>query len=299
MAVDYQMLPQQTKNSSLFRSSFTVGKRNRTFSQAMVTIAAIALIEIFIAGWKLVPEFVSEFGNWQATREKILLISPTIAGSLPDVQEANAGAAALSLRRAILMETSGQTVKALALLKSLQTIPNLPSNLRTEIRNHIHSHTLLEDRLSKKTDIAASLGTRDDVDLQLGSTLGIIECKLMDGKPTGRILRVAMKARPGTSVDVQNIKIHVYFYEKTNDGEVVLTDAPIHSEWLSPPVDWSKGNPEILDVLYSGQVSSNPNTFYGYVVGIYYNGELQDTRAVPVRLVRDFPPPLFLATPSK
>jgi hypothetical protein len=47
--------------------------------------------------------------------------------------------------------------------------------------------------------------------------------------------------------------------------------------------------------LYSGpQASSNPNTFYGYVIGIYYNGELQDSRAVPVKLVRDFPPPLFL-----
>lgn len=299
MAVDYQMPAQQSKNVALFRSSPTVGNRNRTFSQAIVTIAVIALIEIFAAGWKLVPEFVSEFGNWQATREKILLISSSIAGPLPNIQEANVGAAALSLRRAILMETSGQTAKALTLLKSLQTIPNLPSNLQEEIRNHIRNHTLLENQLSKKTDIVAGLGTRDDADLQLGSTLGIIECKLMDAKPTGRILRVAMKARPGTSVDVQNIKIHVYFYEKTNEGEVVLTDAPIHSEWLSPPVDWSKGNPEILDVLYSGQVSSNLNTFYGYVVGIYYNGELQDTRAVPVKLVRDFPPPLFLTTPSK
>ncbi len=294
MFVDYQMSAQQPKKISIFCPSQISG--NRTFSQAIMTIAVIALIEIFVAGWKLVPEFVSEFANWQTSREKTLLLSSTIAGASPPVQEANA-AAALSLRRGIMMET--QTAKALALLKSLQSIPNLSSDLQAEIQNHIR--TLLTDYLSsKQADIAASLGTRDDVDLQLGSTLGIIECKLMDGKPIGRTLRVAMKARPGSSVDVQNIKIHVYFYEKTNDGEVVLTDASIRSEWLSPPVNWNNGNPQILDVLYSGpQASPNPNTFYGYVVGIYYNGELQDTRAVPVRLARDFPPPLFLTAPSK
>ncbi len=264
-----------------------------TFLWAMGIISVLVLIEVLAAGWKLFPELVDEWTSWRVG-PRAAVVSPT--GKTSHVSPSNE--ANLAFHHAVMMETAGQTAKALGLLKSLQAIPNLPPALQTEIQSHLRALSAIS--ISKQTDLGANLGPRDEVGLPSGSTLGIIECKLMDGKPIGHTLRIAMKARPGSAIDVQNVKIHVYFYEKTNDGEVVLTDSPIRSEWLSPPVDWSNGTPQILDVLYSGpQASSSPNTFYGYVVGIYYNGELQDSRAIPVRLVRDFPPPLFLTTIPK
>ena len=42
-----------------------------------------------------------------------------------------------------------------------------------------------------------------------------------------------------------------------------------------------------------------PLQYYGYVVGIYYNGELQDQRAVPVSLLDKFPPPIHKPLPTE
>jgi hypothetical protein len=283
------MSAEQPKKFSVFPQPHQADS-SPTFIKAIIIIGVLVLIEILAAGWKLFPELTDQLTSWWATQK---------AGSFSFTNSSKETHAALVLRRAISMETSGQTAKALALLKSLQAIPNLPSSLQTEIKNHLRTLMLSAEAASMPKQDTSGSEMQDDVGFQPGSTLGIIECRLMEGKPTGQTLRIAMKARTGASIDVQNVKIHVYFYEKTSEGEVVLTDSAIRSEWLTPPVDWANGTPQILDVLYLGsQSSGSSNTFYGYVVGIYYNGELQDSRAVPVKLIRDFPPPLFLTSPQ-
>jgi hypothetical protein len=100
------------------------------------------------------------------------------------------------------------------------------------------------------------------------------------------------------------MKLHVFFYEKDEGGEVQLTESKVVSQWISPPVNWADNEPELLDVTYilpdsslPGSAASNGSpgrTFAGYIVGIYYNGELQDTRADPGNLVKKFPLPLYL-----
>ncbi len=283
---------ERSKGFSFFQRFFRMGSCSLTFPIAIVLISIFVIIEILLASWRLAPGLVHQLSvRWVAHGTSAL---PGAIFSHSSKQTNTTADAGSILRRAITMENSGQTAQAVALLRNLQAMPNLPSGLQTEVQNHLRTLSVA----SSQANIASAI--QGDEGLPAGSTLGIIECKLMDGKPTGRILRVAMKARPGLSIDVQNVKIHVYFYEKTNDGEVVLTDSPIRSEWLNPPTDWSNGTPQLLDVLYSGpQATSAPNTFYGYIVGIYYNGELQDSRAVPVRLAREFPPPLFLTTGPK
>src|SRR5690606_27684809 len=90
------------------------------------------------------------------------------------------------------------------------------------------------------------------------------------------------------------VKILAYFYEKTEDGEEVLTDSRIDNQWMSPPIDWADNEPEILDLEYTlpEMSGAEPGRQYlGYVVGLYYTGELQDFRSDPAPLVRRFPLP--------
>jgi hypothetical protein len=103
---------------------------------------------------------------------------------------------------------------------------------------------------------------------------------------------------------VQDVKIHVYFYEQSEDGDVVLTESKVISQWLSPPVDWTANEPELLEVQYTLPDSGLPGSaaengapgkkYFGYLVGVYYNNELQDFRADPASLAKDFPLQLYL-----
>jgi hypothetical protein len=85
----------------------------------------------------------------------------------------------------------------------------------------------------------------------------------------------------------------VRFFEKNTDGEIFLTESSVSSEWISPPVDWADNEPEILDVRYP-LPKAKDRVYYGYTLAIYYQNNLQDVRAVPGILDRQFPSELFL-----
>lgn len=156
-------------------------------------------------------------------------------------------------------------------------------------------------RLLRQQGAAASSDNhelRDQVGLQPGSTLGVVDAKLTDGKEGDHAvknLRLAVKARPGEEVDGRDVRINVTFYEALN-GEVVPTTSRVQSMWFTSPVDWKDDGIEILEVKYEvpriGPNGGPPPTFYGYMVNIYYRGQLQETRADPVSLQELFPPPL-------
>lgn len=138
---------------------------------------------------------------------------------------------------------------------------------------------------------------RDQVGLQPGSTLGVIDLQLKDtaGAKPVKDLRLAIKARPGERVDASDVRINVTFYEMVN-GEVVPTMSRVQSMWFTTPVDWKEEGIEILEVKYEipriGPDGGPPPAYYGYMVNIYHRGQLQDTRADPVDLQGMFPPPL-------
>jgi hypothetical protein len=189
--------------------------------------------------------------------------------------------------------------------------PGLPEEVRSQAQARIDelSKTLAQ-RPSAPQDVtpalpdAAGADIRDDVGLQPGASLGIVDARLRDGKPGTKSLMLAVKSRPGSSINVQDVKIHVYFYEQMEDGEVVLTESKVVPQWLSPPVDWAANEPELLEVQYTMPESGLPGSaadsgspgrkFVGYIVGVYYNNELQDFRADPASIAKDFPLQLYL-----
>lgn len=119
-------------------------------------------------------------------------------------------------------------------------------------------------------------------------------------------LRVPINAKAGSHVDVRDVVIQVFFYDQLKDGSVVETNANVSSEWSSAPIDWaSPSEPEVLDVEYA-QSEPSPNdphakearNYFGYEVRVYYKGDLNDTRAEPVKLLKQFPPPATVSASS-
>lgn len=133
--------------------------------------------------------------------------------------------------------------------------------------------------------------------------LSIGDVQLRDGAPGTKVLQIATKAKPGSSIDARNLKLHVFFYEKDEKGEVQLTGSRASTNWITPPVDWKDDETESVDVTYTlpdntGPFSTPGRQFAGYVTGIYYNGKLQDTRAEPGALAEKFPLPPSLKQDS-
>lgn len=155
-------------------------------------------------------------------------------------------------------------------------------------------------RLLRQSNVtsASSLELRDQVGLQPGSTLGVVDLRLNDNNAEDaavKNLRLAVKARPGEPVDGRDVRINVTFYEMF-DGEIVPTTSRVQSMWFTPPVDWKSEGIEILEVTYEvpriAPDGGPPPKYYGYMVNIYYRGQLQETRADPIDLQELFPPPL-------
>ncbi len=215
------------------------------------------------------------------------------------------------LRRARLYETLQQPADAASDYARVAALPGLTPELRataerklTQLGGTISgtpstpSATAIEDVPRSGADI------RENSGLQPGASLGIVDTRLRDGSAGTKVLRVAIKARPGANIDTTQMKIHVFFYEKDENADIQLTESKVVSQWISPPVNWADNEPELLDVTYimpdsalPGSATSNGSpgrTFAGYIVGIYYNSELQDTRADPGHLAKKFPLPLYL-----
>lgn len=143
-----------------------------------------------------------------------------------------------------------------------------------------------------------SLQLRDQVGLQPGSSLGVVDLRINDKEEGGvamKDLRLAVKARPGEPIDGRDVRINVTFYEMLN-GEIVPTMSRVQSVWFTTPVDWKNEGIEILEVKYEvprvGPDGGPAPQYYGYLVNIYHRGQLQETRADPVQLQDLFPPPL-------
>ena len=121
-----------------------------------------------------------------------------------------------------------------------------------------------------------------------GASLGIVNSSLENLGEGGRKLLVSIKALRRDPVDVPQVKVQVYFYDD-QEGEISPSKAQVTSSWMSLPVEWKEGGPELLEVKYLPD-SIDPRTkFAGYVVAVYYKGDLQDYRAEPSRLSKLFP----------
>src|SRR5436853_4381165 len=105
-------------------------------------------------------------------------------------------------------------------------------------------------------------------------------------------LKVGVKPRPGTE-NGHVVRIIVSFYDRTKDNKMKPTDARTSYSWLTPISDWSDATPKYLVATYvrpKTQPSlSDGRRYGGFIVRVYFDGQLQDDRATPPELLTLFP----------
>ena len=126
--------------------------------------------------------------------------------------------------------------------------------------------------------------------------MGIVSARLVTGEDGSKKLLIAIKSRTGDSIEVPQVKVQVYFYDQDGDsGDVFPSKAQVTSSWMSLPVSWKKkGEPELLQVSYLPEQTDTMPKFAGYVVAVYYKGDLQDYRSEPSNLQKKFPLKYFI-----
>ena len=135
-----------------------------------------------------------------------------------------------------------------------------------------------------------------------GKVLAIGGIALADEEDAGAAKKFAMtvpvRASTSEAVAVREMKVFVLFYERMNGKEITKTSANVSNRWTSAPVDWKDGGTETLQVNYElpvQQARTEHREYYGYIVRLYYRGELQDTKAEPITLNQKFPAPYILS----
>jgi len=126
-----------------------------------------------------------------------------------------------------------------------------------------------------------------------GAVIEILNADIKGTEGGSKTLQLAIKSRSREPIEVPQVKVQVYFYDEQG-GEIVPSKAQVTSRWLSAPVDWKNGKPELLEVRYLSDSVDPDVRFAGYVVAIYYKGDLQDCRADPPKLRKLFEPKYFI-----
>jgi TolB-like protein len=137
-----------------------------------------------------------------------------------------------------------------------------------------------------------------------GSILAITETTLVETKDpnaqTHLSLRIGVKPRPNTQ-NGHVVRLAVSFYDLMRDNKMKPTDARTAYDWLTPDRDWTDGTPKFLAATYVRPKTQAPSPdgrqYGGFIVRVYFDGQLQDARATPPELLTLFPAPDQLAPP--
>ena len=83
-------------------------------------------------------------------------------------------------------------------------------------------------------------------------------------------------------INVADVDILVLFYDQLDAKTIVQTASDVSYHFTSSPIDWADGEPEMLEVEYkqaaplAADIKKGPLKYHGYIVRVYYKGELQD-----------------------
>jgi len=123
------------------------------------------------------------------------------------------------------------------------------------------------------------------------ATLKIVKDRLSNTEDGSKKLQVAIKANSQEQIDSAQEKVQVYFYDQDGD-EIVPSKAQVTSKWLN----WKSGETQLVEVTYLPESVDPSVKFAGYVIAVYYKGDLQDCRAQPARLQKLFEPKYYIGT---
>ncbi|MCX6959126.1 MAG: hypothetical protein NTW91_02330 [Verrucomicrobia bacterium] len=162
------------------------------------------------------------------------------------------------------------------------------------VKKPLESSRLNEILNAQATEKPFTPGTSDST-MPGAPLLQILNARLEGNEEGSKKLQVTIKSSPKETIDVPQVKVQVYFYDEDN-GEIVPSKAQVTSSWTSPPVDWRNGEPELLEVRYLPESADPGMKFTGYLIAVYYKGDLQDCRADPPRLKKLFEPKYYIGS---
>jgi serine/threonine-protein kinase len=106
------------------------------------------------------------------------------------------------------------------------------------------------------------------------------------------VLKVGVKPRPKTE-NGHVVRIMVSFFDLNKDNKFVPTDAQVGYDWITATRDWTDAKPKFIAATYirsKNQASPTDGRRYGgFIVRVYFDGKLQDTRATSSHLLKLFP----------
>lgn len=109
---------------------------------------------------------------------------------------------------------------------------------------------------------AAGAQSNDSAGIPDGSDFGISQvtqtARTDPDAETKLALRVGVKVRAGIAIDHTRVKIQVFFYDVVDNDQVVLTDADVSYEWITPGHNWEGTDTEVLDVTYLRRKRNDP-----------------------------------------
>src|SRR5437870_3241700 len=105
-------------------------------------------------------------------------------------------------------------------------------------------------------------------------------------------LKVGVKPRPGTP-NGHAVRIVVSFYDLTKDNQMTPTNAQVGYRWLTSEAGWAEPAPRFLEATYvrpkTQTLFADVRRYGGFTVRVYFDGQLQDSRANPPDLLTLFP----------
>ena len=113
-------------------------------------------------------------------------------------------------------------------------------------------------------------------------------------------LKVGVKPRPGTP-NGHAVRIVVSFYDLTKDNKMMPTNAQIGYHWLTSANGWAEAAPRFLEATYvrpkTQTLFADGRGYGGFTVRVYFDSQLQDSRASPPHLLTLFPGEDHLTNP--
>ena len=237
-------------------------KRNGTIVAALWVLGAIAVLELILAAIALAPRVASGLRS----------------GSGPNSAQASVG-------------STGQSIPD-------QGAPFQPNRkAQAPVQPSQQSGEMTGDSPASAPLLGNQQGDRPnrqppaDASVSGDAALKIVNATLEDAGDGSKKLRVAIKSNPKEQIESTQEKVQVYFYDQAGD-EIVPSKAQVSSKWLN----WKSGEPQLVEVSYLPETVDPGIKFAGYVIAVYYKGDLQDCRALPTRLQKLFEPKYYIGT---
>jgi len=96
-------------------------------------------------------------------------------------------------------------------------------------------------------------------------------------------VKIGVTPQPG--VRKGQVEIRVFFYDVTPGREMRSTQARVSYQWITPVRDWTDPSPKYLVATYLRPRETRPSSenlqYGGFIVRIYFDGQLQDEKSEP------------------